>query len=92
MVGLNGFGHVIVNGGGFAFLCAALVFCVAAPNTQQIMRDHGPALEAPREPRAGRASAWKWQPVGSSAALVAFGATACIVRLWATGEFLYFQF
>jgi D-alanyl-lipoteichoic acid acyltransferase DltB (MBOAT superfamily) len=60
-----------------------------APNTQQIMRHHAPALG---RINPGPLAAMCWQPNLRWAAACGFAATLGLMSIGGTGEFLYFQF
>ena len=71
------------------WLAALYAIVWGAPNTQQIMRDHAPALG---RINPGPLAALRWQPNLRWAAACGFAATLGLLSMGGTGEFLYFQF
>lgn len=60
-----------------------------APNTQQIMANHKPALDMPAETRSTRL---QWRPLLRYALIVWMLGFIAIINLNKQSEFLYFQF
>ncbi len=92
MGGFNGFLDPAFNGGDAAIACALLILAMVGPNTQQIMRDYRPAIEAPERVTHRLLARIVWRPTAASALAVAVVALAAITSLWRTAEFLYFEF
>jgi alginate O-acetyltransferase complex protein AlgI len=72
-----------------AWLATLYVIVWGAPNTQQIMRDHAPALG---RILPGPLPALRWQPTRRWAMAFGCAATLGLLSIGGTGEFLYFQF
>ncbi|MEO9188763.1 MAG: MBOAT family O-acyltransferase [Acetobacteraceae bacterium] len=72
----------------WALIAVLAVVALAAPNTQEIMRDHAPVLGT-----VGiRARGWAWRPsLGWAMAFGCLGALG-LLAIGGSGEFLYFQF
>jgi hypothetical protein len=92
MIGLHGvsvaFGNVQIARD-VVWLAALYAIVWGAPNTQQIMCDHAPALG---RINPGPLAALRWQPNLRWAAACGFAATLGLLSIGGTGEFLYFQF
>jgi alginate O-acetyltransferase complex protein AlgI len=97
MAGLHGLGFVPVAGTRGAlramrsagWLAALYAIVWGAPNTQQIMRRVGPALDAVR---AGPLPRLAWEPSLPWAVAMGSGAALGLLALGGTSEFLYFRF
>jgi D-alanyl-lipoteichoic acid acyltransferase DltB (MBOAT superfamily) len=92
MIGLHGvsvaFGNVQIARD-VVWLAGLYAIVWGAPNTQQIMRHHAPALG---RINPGPLAAMCWQPNLRWAAACGFAATLGLMSIGGTGEFLYFQF
>lgn len=80
----------LVTAGLVNWIVILLVIVWFAPNTQQILARHKPALLIPRDMTAARRLVWR--PTVAVALLSAALAFAAIAHLHRQSEFLYFQF
>lgn len=91
MTGLHGFALPTLDGAtlrGWAMILGLGAIAFLAPNTQQIMAEVAPVLEA--APVSDRF--WAWRPtLGWAAALGCLGALG-LLAIGQPSEFLYFQF
>ncbi len=70
------------------------LLCWFAPNTQEIMRDHHPALNYEQyvSPRHGQRFRLRWQPSAAWALSMGCLFAVAVLGLTAVTEFIYFQF
>ena len=82
----------------YAGILGLSIIAFWAPNTQEIMREHSPALSgdgmesASDRLRSGVAKRVVWQPNARWAVVIAFISIASVLALTRVSEFLYFQF
>jgi D-alanyl-lipoteichoic acid acyltransferase DltB (MBOAT superfamily) len=94
------FGIVPTPGGGsrlvamWLWIGALLPIALFAPNTQQIMRDHDPALDMAGSPGAAAATPVRltWTPSPRWAWVIGLAGACGVLALNQVSEFLYFQF
>jgi hypothetical protein len=93
--GLQGLGAVFGDPGLFkgstelAWIVVLLVIAWWAPNTQQIMAGHAPALDW----RDSGGARWlQWRPNAAWATAIGCAALVSIASLTEVSQFLYFQF
>lgn len=94
MGGTNGLDvSVSSSGGTMAILVVAALLLIAwlAPNTQELVSYHGPAVSAD-DPRTTPPSRVTWQPTPRWAVLIGSLTGISIMSLPKVSEFLYFQF
>jgi D-alanyl-lipoteichoic acid acyltransferase DltB (MBOAT superfamily) len=93
MAGLDGVGAdkgPLLSWDAVAWCAALMAMCLAAPNSQQILRLFEPGLRPVAAPAHFARLCWRSTPVwaGAAAAL----ALASISHLWSATEFLYYRF
>ncbi|MDZ4201180.1 MAG: MBOAT family protein [Gallionella sp.] len=79
----------LIMGGAINWIWISLLVIWFAPNTQQIMAAHRPALDVPADTPATRL---RWKPTARAALAVWFLGFVAIVNLNKQSVFLYFQF
>jgi hypothetical protein len=79
----------LVTGGLINWIWILLVVVWFAPNTQQLLAFHRPALALPPDTFSGR---FKWSPTVAYATIAAVLVTVSIFNFHRQSEFLYFQF
>ncbi|MPQ56038.1 MBOAT family protein [Duganella sp. FT27W] len=87
-VTFSGIRWIDFSGIGVPTLVVACVLAWYAPNTQQIFRRYGPALER----FAGSAGRWHWRPNRAWSLGLAALFLGCAFSMNRVSEFLYFQF
>ena len=94
MVGANGYDAAAAsNGGATAILVVAALLLIAwlAPNTQELVRYHGPIADE-SDQSAAPSSKLTWQPTMRWAVFVGCLTGISVMSLSKVSEFLYFQF
>ena len=86
----SGIRWIDFSGIGVPALIVACVLAWYAPNTQQIFRRYGPALE--RVAAGTGRWQWRWQPSRSWSLALAVLFLGCAFSMNRVSEFLYFQF
>ena len=79
----------LVTGGLINWIWILLLVVWCAPNTQQLLVAHGPALDLPAAMRAARVA---WRPTAAFAAMAVTLFILSLFNLHRQSEFLYFQF
>jgi alginate O-acetyltransferase complex protein AlgI len=74
------------------WLCFLLVFCMVAPNTQQILAAYRPALMTPGYGELGNAGLFAWRPNLAWALALAVLGTFAVLSIHRYSEFIYFRF
>lgn len=94
MAGLHGFGMRELSRSHLRWPMelGLMTFCVALPNTQQVMSLARPALGVLPPPPGRRAGRILWRPTARWAVLIATLAVAAILLLSRPSEFIYYQF